>query len=72
VKARRGEPSVIEDVMTHLAPHASDPIRQIPVYILVPVQLSIWTDNVGLTRFVYDVTFQEGNLVGITTGNHGH
>jgi Protein of unknown function (DUF2845) len=42
------------------------------VYILVPVQQSIWTYNFGWTRFLYDLTFQEGKLIDITTGNDGH
>ena len=47
VKERCGEPSAIDDVMKHLAPCAYDPASQTPVYILVPVQQRIWTDNFG-------------------------
>jgi uncharacterized protein DUF2845 len=42
------------------------------VYILVPVQQRIWTDDFGSTRFLYDVTFQEGKLIEITIGDYGH
>ena len=72
VKERCGEPDAIEDVMTHLAQRAYDPTSQATVYILVPVQQSIWTDNFGSTRFLYDLTFQEGKLIDITTGDYGH
>ena len=43
VKERCGEPTAIEDVMKHLPQRAYDPISQTSVYILVPVQQSIWT-----------------------------
>ena len=39
---------------------------------LVPVQQSIWTYNFGSTRFLYYLTFQEGKLIDITTGEYGH
>ena len=44
--------------------HASD--------ILGPVHQSIWTSNFGSTRFLYDLTFHEGKLIDITTGDYGH
>ena len=71
VKGRCGEPSAIDDVTKHLAPRAYDPISQIPVDILVPVQQSIWMYNVGPTRFLYDLTFQEGKLIDMTTSDDG-
>jgi hypothetical protein len=71
VKERCGEPTTIEDVTKHLAPRAYDPISQIPVDILVPVQQSIWMYNVGPTRFLYDLTFQEGKLIDMTTSDDG-
>ena len=72
VKERCGEPSAIDDVMKHLAQRAYDPTSQATVYILVPVQQSIWTYNFGSTRFLYYLTFQEGKLIDITTGEYGH
>jgi hypothetical protein len=72
VKERCGEPTAIEDVTKHLAQRAYDPISQTTVYILVPVQQSSWTYNFGPTRFVYYLTFQEGKLIDITTGDYGH
>jgi len=72
VKERCGEPSSIEDVMKHIPQRAHDPISQTTVYILVPVQQSIWTYNFGSTRFLYYLTFQEGKLIDITTGDYGH
>jgi Protein of unknown function (DUF2845) len=36
------------------------------------VQQSSWTYNFGPTRFVYYLTFQEGKLIDITTGDYGH
>jgi hypothetical protein len=72
VKERCGEPTAIEDVMKHLPQRAYDPISQTSVYILVPVQQSIWTYNFGSTRFLYYLTFQEGKLIDITTGDYGH
>ena len=72
VKERCGEPTTIEDVMKHLAQRAHDPISQTTMYILVPVQQSIWTYNFGSTRFLYDLTFQEGKLIDVTTGDDGH
>jgi Protein of unknown function (DUF2845) len=64
--------TAIDDVMTQLAQRAYDPTSQARVHILVPVQQRIWTDNFGSTRLLYDLTFQEGNLIDITTGNDGH
>jgi hypothetical protein len=58
--------------MKHLPQRAYDPISQTFVYILVPVQQSIWTDNFGSTRLLYDLTFQEGKLIDIMTGDDGH
>jgi hypothetical protein len=72
VKERYGEPSAINDGTKHLAQRAYDPISQTPVYILLPVQQSIWTYNFGTTHFVYSLTFQEGKLIDITTGDYGH
>jgi len=72
VKERCGEPTAIEDVMKHLPQRAYDPISQTSVYILVPVQQSIWTYNFGSARLLYYLTFQEGKLIDITTGDYGH
>ncbi|HEX9871247.1 MAG TPA: DUF2845 domain-containing protein [Candidatus Tectomicrobia bacterium] len=72
VKERCGEPSAIDDVMKHLPQRAYDPTSQATVYILVPVQQSIWTYNFGSTRFLYYLTFQEGKLIDIATGDYGH
>jgi hypothetical protein len=72
VKERCGEPTAIDDVMKHIPQRANDPTSQTYVYILVPVQLSLWTYNFGSTRFVYYLTFQEGKLIDITTGVYGH
>jgi hypothetical protein len=72
VKERCGEPSAIEDVMRHLPQRAYDPTSHATVYILVPVQQSIWTYNFGSTRFLYYLTFQESKLIDITTGDYGH
>jgi hypothetical protein len=71
VQERCGEPSAIEDLIKHLPQRAYDPTTQSPVYILVPVQQSIWTYNFGPTRLVYYLTFQEGKLIDITTGDYG-
>ena len=72
VKERCGEPTDIQDVLKHIAQRAYDPIGQTTVYIFVPVQQSIWTYNFGSTRFVYYLTFQDGKLIDITTGDYGH
>jgi hypothetical protein len=72
VTERCGEPTAIEDVMKHLPQRAYDPISQTTVYILVPVQQSIWTYNFGSTRFLYYLTFQDGKLIDISTGDYGH
>jgi hypothetical protein len=72
VKERCGEPTAIEDVMKHLPQRAYDPTSHTTVYILVPVQQSIWTYNFGSTRFLYYLTFQDGKLIEITTGDYGH
>jgi Protein of unknown function (DUF2845) len=71
VQERCGEPTAIEDVMKYIPQHAYDP-SQGTVYILVPVQQSIWTYNFGSTRFIYYLTFQEGKLIDIQTGDYGH
>jgi len=72
VKERCGEPTAIEDVIKHQPQRAYDPASQTTVYILVPVQQHIWTYNFGSTRFLYYLTFQEGKLIDITTGDYGH
>jgi hypothetical protein len=60
ITERGGEPTSKDDAMKHLAPRAYDPTSQAIVDILMPVQQRIWTDHVGSTRFLYDLTFQEG------------
>ncbi|HEX9867289.1 MAG TPA: DUF2845 domain-containing protein [Candidatus Tectomicrobia bacterium] len=72
VKDRCGEPAAIDDVMKHIPQRAYDSTSQSTVDILVPVQRSIWTYNFGETRFLYDLTFQEGKLIDITTGDDGY
>jgi Protein of unknown function (DUF2845) len=72
VKERCGEPSAIDEVVKHIPQPAYDAIGQTSVYILVPVQQSIWTYNFGPTRFLYYLTFQGGKLIDITTGDYGH
>jgi hypothetical protein len=72
VKERCGEPTAIEDVMKNIPQRIYDPKSQTSVYILVPVQQSIWTYNFGSTRFLYYLTFQEGKLIDIMTGDYGH
>lgn len=72
VKERCGEPTAIEDVVKHIPQRAYDPTSHTPVYILVPVQQSIWTYNFGPTRFLYYLTFQQGKLIDIATGDYGH
>jgi hypothetical protein len=71
VSERCGEPTAIEDVMQHLPQRASDPTGHTIVYMLVPVQQRIWTSKVGPTRFLDDLTFQEGKVIDITTGDYG-
>ena len=71
VQERCGEPTAVEDVMKYLPQRAHDPVSQTSVYILVPVQQSIWTYNFGPTRLVYYLTFQEGKLIDIATGDFG-
>jgi len=72
VKERCGEPSAIDDVMQQVSQRADDPISQTPVHILVPVQLSMWTYKCELTHFLYALTFQDGTLIDMTMGDHGH
>jgi Protein of unknown function (DUF2845) len=71
VKERCGEPAAIEDVVKYIPQRAFDPTSQTPVYILAPVQQSIWTYNFGSTRLLYYLTFQEGKLIDIKTGDYG-
>jgi hypothetical protein len=71
VKERCGEPSDTEDVTKYLLQQAYDQLQQRSVQILVPVQQTIWTYNFGSTRFMYYLTFQEGKLIDITTGDYG-
>jgi hypothetical protein len=68
---RCGEPTAVEDVMKYIPQRAVDPTNKTPVYILVPVQQSIWTYNFGSTRLLYYLTFQEGKLIDIKTGDYG-
>jgi hypothetical protein len=72
VKERCGGPSTIDGVMQQVPQRAYDPISQRPVSIFVPVLQRIWTYNVGPTRFVYDLTFQDGKLIEITTADYDH
>ena len=71
VHERCGEPAAIEGVTRYLPQQGYDHVQQRSVQIFVPVQQSIWTYNFGPTRFVYFLTFQEGKLVDIKTGDYG-
>jgi hypothetical protein len=71
VTERCGEPAEIENVMKYIPQQAYDHLLQRSVQILVPVQQSIWTYNFGPTRFIYFLTFQEGKLIDIKTGDYG-
>lgn len=68
---RCGEPTAVEDVMEYIPQRTFDPTSKTPIYILVPVQQSIWTYNFGSTRLLYYLTFQQGKLIGIKTGDYG-
>ncbi len=50
VNERCGAPTAIDEVMTHLPPCADDPTSHATVDLPVPLQQSMWTDNVGSTR----------------------
>jgi hypothetical protein len=71
VKERCGEPTAIEDVVKYIPQRTFDPTSNTPGYILVPVQQSIWTYNFGSSRLLYYLTFQEGKLIDIKTGDYG-
>jgi hypothetical protein len=71
VKERCGEPTAIEDVVKYIPQRILDPTSNAPGYILVPVQQSIWTYNFGSSRLLYYLTFQEGKLIDIKTGDYG-
>ena len=71
VKERCGEPADIEDVITYLPQSFYDHVQQRSVRIFVPVQQSLWTYNFGPTRLLYFLTFQEGKLIDIKTGDYG-
>ncbi len=72
VRDRCGEPANIEPVMKFLSQRSYDPVQQRSVNILVPVEQIIWTYNFGPTRLLYVLTFQDGHLIDITTGDYGH
>jgi Protein of unknown function (DUF2845) len=71
VTERCGEPANVEYVTKYLPQQAYDHILQRYVQTLVPVQQSIWTYNFGSSRFLYYLTFQEGKLIDIKTGEYG-
>jgi hypothetical protein len=71
VKERCGEPTDTEDVTKYRLQETYDQLQQRPIQTLVPVQQTIWTYNFGPTRFVYYLTFQEGKLIDIRTGDYG-
>jgi hypothetical protein len=68
---RCGEPVGIEEVTRYIPQQFYDHNQQRSVQVLVPVQQSIWTYNFGSNRFVYFLTFQEGKLIDIKTGDYG-
>jgi hypothetical protein len=71
VKERCGEPTNTEDVTKYRSQETYDQLQQRPIQTLVPVQQTIWTYNFGPTRFMYYLTFQEGKLIDIKTGDYG-
>ena len=71
VTERCGEPTDIENVTKYELQQVYDRFQQRSVQVLVPVQQSIWTYNFGSTRLVYFLTFQEGKLIDIKTGDYG-
>jgi Protein of unknown function (DUF2845) len=72
VAERCGEPANIENVTRYVPQQAYDHILQRYVQALIPMQQSIWTYNFGSTRFLYYLTFQEGKLIDVKTGDYGH
>jgi hypothetical protein len=71
VVERCGEPANIETVTKYLPQQTYDYILQRYVQTLVPMEQSIWTYNFGSSRFLYYLTFQEGKLIDIKTGEYG-
>jgi uncharacterized protein DUF2845 len=72
VQDRCGEPAAVEEVTTYLPQSLYDRFQHRAVVALVPVQQSIWTYNFGSSRLVYYLTFQDGKLIDIKTGDYGH
>ena len=53
--------------------HASDRIPEPdPLLVKKSVTVEQWTYNLGPNRFVRYMTFENGTLVSITTGEHGY
>jgi hypothetical protein len=71
VKELCGELATVAEMTKYRPQRAYDSTSQTPVPIFVPVQQSIWTDNVGPTHCIYDLTFQAGKLIDIKTGDYG-
>jgi hypothetical protein len=71
VKELCGEPADIQHTTKELPQLVYDPTRQLYVQTLVAVSQSIWTYNFGPTCFLYMLTFQEGKLIDIKTGDYG-
>ena len=71
IRERCREPAHIEPVTKLLPQRFYDSLHQRYVDTLVPVQQSIWAYNFGPTRFLYFLTFQDGHLIHITTGDYG-
>jgi hypothetical protein len=67
-----GEPIDIQDTTILVTQRLYDPASRSHVQVTVPVTQSIWTYNFGPSRFIYFLTFQEGKLIDIKTGNYGH
>jgi hypothetical protein len=71
VKEICGAPADIQDNTKEFPELIYDPIRQLYVQTLVSVSQTVWTYNFGPTRFLYYLTFQEGKLIDIKTGDYG-
>ena len=70
-----GEPTTIEDRTERLARgfrYRYPESHEEPNYVIREIQIEVWTYNLGSTQFIRYLTFKNGKLVRIRTGDYGY
>jgi hypothetical protein len=70
-----GEPTSIEERTERIArgfKHRYPESHEELNYVIGEVQVEVWTYNLGRTQFIRYLTFRNGRLVAIETGEYGY